>query len=55
MLLIIVLVCFVVVMLLWVLAKMKAITADTDVFAFIACLLLGIAVFLVGHVGNTWR
>jgi hypothetical protein len=47
-LLIILLVIFVVVMLLWLMAKTGAIAANTDWMAFIAVLILGVVVFLVG-------
>ncbi len=48
MLLIILLVCFVVVMLVWMLAKTGAIAANDGWLAFIAVLILGIVVFLYG-------
>ena len=41
------LVCFVVVMLVWLLAKMGAIAANSDWLAFIAVAILGAVVFLV--------
>ena len=48
MLLIVLLVVFVVVMLVWFLAGSKSITANADWLAFIAVLVLGVVVFLVG-------
>ena len=48
MLLIVLLVVFVVVMLVWFLAKTGAIAANTDWLAFVAVLVLGVVVFLVG-------
>jgi predicted membrane channel-forming protein YqfA (hemolysin III family) len=48
MLLIVLLVVFVVVMLIWLLAKTGAIAANSDWLAFIAVLVLGVVVFLVG-------
>lgn len=51
MLLIILLVCFVVVMLLWFLSMVGAtnvVPAASPWLAFIACLILGVVVFLVG-------
>jgi len=39
---------FIVVMLLWGLAKTGSVTANTDWLAFIAVLILGICIFLVG-------
>ena len=48
MLLIILLVIFVVVMLVWLMARTGAIAANTDWMAFIAVLVLGVVVFLVG-------
>ena len=55
MLLIVILVLFTVCVLLWALALVGAIQAKTDYFALLACLLLGVAVFLVGHQGAAWR
>lgn len=48
MLLTILLVCFVVVLLLWGLANTGAVQANTGWIAFIAVLILGLVVFLVG-------
>jgi hypothetical protein len=51
MLIIVLLVCFVVVMLLWFLSMMGAVpnaTTASPWLAFIACLILGIVVFLTG-------
>lgn len=48
MLLIILLVIFVVVLLLWGLSLHGAVNANSNYFAFIAVLILGIVVFLVG-------
>lgn len=43
---IVLLVCFIVVMLLWALSKSGAVAVNSDWMAFIACLILGIVVFL---------
>ena len=48
MLMIVLLVVFVVVMIIWLLAKTQAITANSDWLAFIAVAVLGVVVFLVG-------
>ncbi len=46
--LIVLLIIFVIVMVLWLLALTGSISANTSVMGFIACLILGAVVFLVG-------
>lgn len=48
MLLVVLLVCFVVIMLVWLLAKIGAIQANDGWLAFIAVAILGVVVFLYG-------